>query len=110
MTLEKRPIKEALKTLLEGTGLTLILDTKRAGDRMTEPVSAILEDVPLETCLRVLADLADLKPVVMDNVVYLTTKENGRPLQQEQDARERERRRQEQEALRLLMPTAPAQQ
>jgi len=29
----------------------------------------------------VLADLADLKAVVLENVVYLTTKENGRELE-----------------------------
>jgi hypothetical protein len=102
VTLDKRPLKEAVQKLLEGTGFNLVVDAKRTGDRASEPVTATLENVPLETCLRVLADLADLKLVVLDNVVYLTTKDNGRPLQREQDERERLRFRQEQQALRAL--------
>jgi hypothetical protein len=85
---DKKPVNEALQEVLEGTGLKLVVDTARAGDKAKAPVTADLDNVPRETCLRVLADLADLKPVVLDNVVYLTTKENAKGLQEEQDKRD----------------------
>jgi hypothetical protein len=87
-TFDKRPLSEALQELLEGSGYKLVVDTGRTGGKAKAPVSADLDGVPLETCLRVLADLADLKPVVLDNVVYLTTRENGKALQEEQEKRD----------------------
>jgi hypothetical protein len=100
VSLDKKPLTEALQELLDGTGLKLVLDTPRAGDKVKAPVTANLEGVTIETSIRLLCDLADLKPVFMENVVYLTTKENARALQAEQDSREAER-------LKNLVPGFP---
>jgi hypothetical protein len=40
-------------------------------------VTLQLEDVPLETAVRLLADLAGLKPVRLDNVLFVTTEERA---------------------------------
>jgi hypothetical protein len=96
---DKRPLGEALQELLETTGCKLVLDP-RTGDKVKTPVTANLEGVSIETSLRVLADMADLKPVFMENVVYVTSKENARTLQAEQDARDAEK-------LKNLLPGLP---
>lgn len=97
---DNKPMAEAIQTLLEGSGLKLVVDQYRAGDKAKTPTTLKLDNVPLETLLRLVADQADLMPVVMDNVIYLTTKENGRPLQEDVDRRRRER---------LQFPFAPPQ-
>jgi hypothetical protein len=90
VSFDKRPLNEAMQELLDGTGCKLVLDP-RVGDKAKTPVTANLEGVTVETSLRVLADMADLKPVFMENVVYLTSKENARVLQSEQDSRDAEK-------------------
>jgi hypothetical protein len=43
--------------------------------------------VPLETVVRLLADMAEVKAVALDNVLYVTTPENAEKLHQENLAR-----------------------
>jgi hypothetical protein len=74
---DKRPLQEALQELLKPTGMKLVVDSARVGDRNRTPVSANLEGASIEAAVRLLADMADLRPVIYDNVVYLTTKENA---------------------------------
>ena len=44
------------------------------------PVSIQLEDVPLETAVRLLAEMAGLKPVRVGNVLFVTKKETANEL------------------------------
>ncbi|HKI30783.1 MAG TPA: hypothetical protein VKA46_02745 [Gemmataceae bacterium] len=74
---EKRPIQEALQELLKPTGMKLVVDTARVGDKSKLPVTANLEGATVETAVRLLADMANLRPVIYDNIVYLTTKDNA---------------------------------
>jgi len=53
------------------------VDTARVGDKAKAPVSADLGGTTVEAAIRLLADMADLRPVIYDNVVYLTTKDNA---------------------------------
>jgi hypothetical protein len=84
--IEKRPLGEALKELATTTGVSVVLD-ERPAEKAKSPVTAKLLNVPLDTAVRILADLADLKAVQLDNVLYVTSKENAKALQ----AEERER-------------------
>jgi hypothetical protein len=43
-------------------------------------VTATLNSVPIETAVLILADMADLRLVVLDNVLFVTTKENAEQL------------------------------
>jgi hypothetical protein len=71
------PLDEAIDELSEQTGLSVIVDA-RAGDKKRAPVTAALgNDVTLEAALRLLADMADLKLVVMADAVYVTTPANA---------------------------------
>ncbi len=76
-TFDKRPLNEALQDVLKTTGMKLVVDTARTGEKSKAPVSATLDGTTVEAAIRLLADMADLRPVVYDNVVYLTTKENA---------------------------------
>jgi len=76
-TFDKRPLNEAILEVLKPTGMKLMVDTARTGEKSKTPVSATLDGTTVEAAVRLLADMADLRPVVYDNVVYLTTKENA---------------------------------
>jgi hypothetical protein len=84
LTFEKKPLHEAIKEVIEGSGYQVLIDTTRLGDKSKTLVSAVLKDVPVETAVRLLADLAGLRVVILDNVAYLTTPENAKELQMEQ--------------------------
>lgn len=79
-TLEKCPLEDAVKELAEQSGFNVVLDN-RATERAKTTVSARLLNTPLDTALRLLADMADMRAVHLDNVLYVTTKENAATLE-----------------------------
>jgi hypothetical protein len=79
-TLEKCPLEDAVKELAEQSEFNVVLDN-RAAEKSKTPVSARLLNTPLDTALRLLADMADLRSVHLDNVLYVTTKENAAALE-----------------------------
>jgi hypothetical protein len=84
-TYEQRPLEELLQALSDATGFTVVLDARHAGDRAGAPVSALLNNVPLDTAVRLLADQAELEAVLLDNVLQVTTPDQARALQAEQE-------------------------
>jgi hypothetical protein len=82
--LDEVPLHEALRQVAAGTGYGVVLDP-RVGDRSRVSVTATLPNVPVDTAVRVLADMAGLKPVRLDNVLYVTLPENAARLQAEQE-------------------------
>jgi hypothetical protein len=75
-TFEKRPLEEALKELAEQAEYNIVLDG-RVGEKAREAVTGRFLNTPLDTAVGFLADAADLRTVLQDNVVYVTTKENA---------------------------------
>ncbi len=71
--LEKVDLGGALKQLSKETATNLMLDTRVGKEAKTE-VSLQIEDVPLETAVRLVAEMAGLKPVKVGNVLFVTTK------------------------------------
>jgi len=69
----------AAKQLAIDTGANVVLDP-RLGDKGTKAVTLSLEDVPLETAVRLLAEVADLTAVRMSNVLFVTTPERAERL------------------------------
>ena len=63
------------------------LGDRRANREQGQDVSATLANAPVDTAIRVLANMADLQPAFLDNVIYLTTKENAKRLEQESPKR-----------------------
>jgi hypothetical protein len=76
---QDKPLAEALRELAETTGTNIVLDN-RAKDQGQTPVTATLQNVRLFTALKVLADMAELRPVVVGNVYYVTNRENAERL------------------------------
>jgi hypothetical protein len=68
-----RPLNEALDELSALTGASIVLDG-RLGDKAKKPITATLKnDVSLGAALRMLTDMADLKVVVLDSGIYVTS-------------------------------------
>ena len=80
--LEKRPLAAALKELSDMTGVSVVLDAQKLKDSKSE-VTADFRNVPLDCAVRVLADMADMKSVVLDNLLYVTSIENADKLEEE---------------------------
>jgi hypothetical protein len=75
---------QALRQLGRGTGANLILDG-RVVKQAKNPVSLQLEDVPLETAVRLLSETAGLKPVRIGNVLFVTDKKTAAELRADPD-------------------------
>jgi hypothetical protein len=88
---ENRPLGQLLRDLGEKTAVTIVVD-KRVGDRENSPVSATFQrDITLAGALRAVAEQADLKVVLIDGVVYVTTPAHAELLRKEQKLQEKER-------------------
>jgi hypothetical protein len=81
---DKMEFAQALKQLQRETAVNLLLDS-RVEKEAKAPVSLELEDVPLETAVRLLSEMAGLKPVRIGNVLFVTTKANANDLRQDPD-------------------------
>ncbi len=81
--IEKKPLEEALKQLAELADHNIVLDV-RVGDRAKTPVTGRFNNVPLDTAVTFLADMADLQPILQDNVIYVTTRDNAMRLEAKQ--------------------------
>jgi hypothetical protein len=74
----------AARQLATDTGANLVVDP-RLKDKAKVPVTLKLDDVPLETAVRLLADVADLRTVRMSNVLYVTSHERAKVLRDDAD-------------------------
>jgi hypothetical protein len=83
-------LEEALHSLADSTGVSVVLD-KRIGRKAQEEVSATFNEVPIDTAVRLLADMVGLKVIVMDNVLYVTSKDNALELEAEHEKRKQQR-------------------
>jgi|SRR5581483_1281860 len=73
---EKTLLAEALQHLADQSDYNIVLDAK-VGDRAKTTVTARLLNVPLDTAVTMLADMAELQPVQQDNAIFVTTRENA---------------------------------
>jgi RNA polymerase sigma factor (sigma-70 family) len=77
-------LREALRRLSDQTGVNLVLDAR---GKEVPKVSLEAFEMPLHAAVRVLAEMADLKAVLLPgNVFFLTTKERAGELRKELDA------------------------
>jgi hypothetical protein len=82
--LDKADFATALKQLARDTGTNLILDS-RLGKEANHPVTFQAEDVPLETAVRLMAEMVGLKPVRVGNVLFVANEANGTKLRNDPD-------------------------
>jgi secretin/TonB-like protein len=79
---DKVELSETLRRLARDTGAQLVQDP-RAEKEGAMKVSLRVEDVPLETAVRLLAEMANLKPVRVGNVLFVTSKAVALEMRQE---------------------------
>ena len=87
---DRVPLAEALQDLSDQTGINIVVDSRLEQPARAE-VTAHFHRVPLDTAVRLLADMAGLRLVVMDNVLYVTSKENAKEIDAEEEPRVRRR-------------------
>ncbi|MFO0807140.1 MAG: hypothetical protein U0746_00790 [Gemmataceae bacterium] len=79
---DNQPLAEVIKRLGRTTGVNVVIDPRQAKVAQTV-VTLKLDDVPLETGVRLLAELAGLKPARMGNVLFITTEDRADRLRDE---------------------------
>jgi hypothetical protein len=89
---EQRRLDSVLADIARQAGCNVVLDARVSG-REDLVVTASLLNAPTDTAVRVLAELANLKSVQMDNVFFVTTRELAAELQREEDKRAEARAR-----------------
>jgi hypothetical protein len=93
---KKKSLTDVIDDLQERTGANIVLNMRNVpeGDPDKAMVTANFNDTRLLTVLKIVGDMHGLKPVVIDNVFYLTDRESADELQAEVN--------------RDLFPTPPA--
>jgi hypothetical protein len=77
ISFDRKPLAEALRDISDKYRFTIVLDTKRAGDQGQTLVSADFYGMKLESAVRLLANMAELKVVRVDRALYVTTPANA---------------------------------
>lgn len=75
----------AVKQLAADTGANVVVDP-RLKDKANAGVTLKLDDVPLESAVRLMAEVADLGVVRMSNVLFVTTQDRAEKLRPTADA------------------------
>lgn len=79
-----QPLTTILRDLSRQTGAIIIIDP-RAAEQAKVPISVALDDVSLETAIRVVAEMAGLKLARIDTVLYVTTPHAAASIRSEND-------------------------
>ncbi len=80
---EEMPLAQILPRLAETSGYNVVGDPK-AKEALQTKITAQLNNVPIGTAVRLVANMAGLTAVRLDNVFYVTTTENAKNLREEQ--------------------------
>jgi hypothetical protein len=88
---DKEPLEQALANLAEQSGKNVVLDA-RVPERDKLLITAQLLNTPIDSAVRVVAELAGQKMIALDNVYYVTTQEHSNHLQMEREQLKNERR------------------
>jgi hypothetical protein len=84
LSYKETPLSKALDELPDLGEWSVVLDQDAVKEAAKKPISATLTNVPLDTAVRVMADLAGLKAVTVERVVYVTTREKADSLRREE--------------------------
>ncbi|MCS6865783.1 MAG: hypothetical protein RMJ56_14895 [Gemmataceae bacterium] len=78
------PFVAAVKQLAADNGVNIIVDP-RLGEKANKAITIKLDDVTLESAVRLMAEVADLGTVRMGNVLFITTIERAEKLRPDSD-------------------------
>jgi hypothetical protein len=85
VSFDKRPFNEVLEELGDRSGLSIILDTPSVKDAGKALITARFVNAPVDTAVRLSANMANLSVYEMDNVIYVTTADKAEALEKEQE-------------------------
>jgi hypothetical protein len=85
---DKKPLDEALEELADATGVSVIVDQSLGDKAKTNVKATFKNDVSLETAVRLLADMAELKAVRVGNALYVTSRAKADALRTEEKKKE----------------------
>jgi hypothetical protein len=72
------PVSKAMKDLSQRYGVNIVLDPKCVKAKTTEiAITLQLEDVAFEGAVRLMSEMAGLKPARLSNVIYITTEDRA---------------------------------
>lgn len=80
---KKKPLTEVIEDLQDRTGANIVLNGQAIPEPDKATVTANFNDARLLTVLKIIGDMHGLKPVVIDNVFYLTDAAKAEDLQRE---------------------------
>jgi hypothetical protein len=83
---EKTPLDQALKEIADSTGFNIVLDSAKL-EKNQPTVTASFQNVPVDTAVHILAEMADLRAVLLDNVLFVTSKDAADRLKKADDKR-----------------------
>jgi type II secretory pathway component GspD/PulD (secretin) len=68
------PLQKAVKELAGKYGVNVVIDPRAVKSKAADnPVTLQVDDVPFEAAVRLMCEMADLKPARMGNVIFITT-------------------------------------
>lgn len=79
----REPLEDVLAALSYQTGATLVLDSRAGEQTKTQIRATFRNDVTLEAALCMVAEMAQLKVVVMPGGIFITTPEHASCMQKE---------------------------
>ena len=82
VAVDNLPVGTALKNLARTHAVSLVIDPKMAKETQT-PVTLHLEDVSLESTIRLLAEMGGLKSVRVGNVLFVTSEDKAKKMRKE---------------------------
>jgi hypothetical protein len=85
----KVPFEHALRELADSAGVGVVVDSLRAGETGKVNITATFDNVPVDTAVEVVANMAGMRAVAMDNLIYVTSPENAGSLREERQRIER---------------------
>lgn len=80
---EKAAVDVVLKQMAKDTGVNIVLDPRHVS-KVKDPVTISLNQVGVETAVRLVAEMAGLGSVKMGNVLFVTSKEVAAELRKEE--------------------------
>lgn len=78
------PFAEVIQRLAAETGANLVVDP-RLKDKAQLAITLKLDDVPLESAVRLLAEVADLRALRLNNILFITSLERAERLRADAD-------------------------
>jgi hypothetical protein len=77
------PLTRVLQQLADETGVNVLID-QRVEKQAERAISAQFDDVPVDSAVRLVSEVANLKAMQVDNVLLITTPENAAKIRQEE--------------------------